>query len=125
MFFPKIPDLPATDIPESAKITSQKPEAGIVLQEILPSQETPEELQKNPKISRLQKFLTILYQLNRLPTFRLRKRLMIIQEQSHPISQIILLKVPIVLKTPALLYRKKMQKTEKTLPNFPPSPMVN
>ena len=43
--FHEIKAMPAADIPESAKITSQKPEvpAGIALQEILPSQETPEE----------------------------------------------------------------------------------
>ena len=81
--------------------------------------------QKNPRIPRLQKFLTILYQLNRLPTFRLREHLITSQEQSHPISQIILLKIPIVLKMPAILSRKEMQKTEKPLPNFPPSPMAN
>ena len=104
--FHEIKTMPDADIPESAKITSQKPEvpADMVLQEM---------------------FLTILYQLNRLPTFRLREHLITSQEQSHPISQIILLKIPIVLKMPAILSRKEMQKTEKPLPNFPPSPMAN
>ena len=117
--FHEIKAMPAADIPESVKITSQK---------FCPLRKRPKNLkifQKNPKISRLQKFLTILYQLNRLPTFRLREHPMIIQEQNHPISQIILLKIPIVLKMPALLSRKEMQKTEKSLPNFLPSPMAN
>ena len=124
--FHEIKAMPDADIPDSAKITSQKPEvpADMVLQEILP----PKNLkifQKNLKTSHLQKFLTMLYQLNRLPTFRLREHLITSQEQSHPISQIILLKIPIVLKMPAILSRKEMQKTEKPLPNFPPSPMAN
>ena len=122
--FHEIKAMPDADIPESAKITSQKPE----FRQIWYYRKCPKNLkifQKNPKIPRLQKFLTILYQLNRLPTFRLREHLITSQEQSHPISQIILLKIPIVLKMPAILSRKEMQKTEKPLPNFPPSPMAN
>lgn len=122
--FHEIKAMPDADIPESAKITSQNPK----FRQIWYYRKCPKNLkifQKNPKIPRLQKFLTILYQLNRLPTFRLRKHLITSQEQSHPISQIILLKIPIVLKMPAILSRKEMQKTEKPLPNFPPSPMAN
>ena len=52
--FHEIKAMPAADIPESVKITSQKPEvpAGIALQEILPSQETteePEDISEKPE----------------------------------------------------------------------------
>lgn len=51
-----------------------------------------------------------------MPTFRLREHLITSQEQSHPISQI-LLKISNSSEMPAILSRKKWK--TKPLPNFP------
>lgn len=122
--FHEIKAMPDADIPESAKITSQKPEvpADMVLQEM---PEELEDISEKPEDTSLTKVPDDSLSIEPSANIPAQGTSDNKPGQSHPISQIILLKIPIVLKMPSILSRKEMQKTEKPLPNFPPSPMAN